>query len=124
LRDKKNKIIAKILCLSKQEKLPEKYKEKIIRAGLNSLDEFNKLETRKQKEYKEKKQAEPDTQQAVLSVGATGSTNSPSLDFSVDFPNPFDNPDFVASLANYDPLDPFWLGQGVGFGILQTSQDS
>jgi hypothetical protein len=28
----------------------------------------------------------------------------------VDLSNPFDNPNFVASLANYNLLDLFWLG--------------
>jgi hypothetical protein len=39
----------------------------------------------------------------------------------VDLPNPFDNPDIIVLFANYNPLDPFWLDQGIGFGILQTS---
>jgi hypothetical protein len=42
----------------------------------------------------------------------------------VDLSNPFGNLDFVALLANYNPLDPFWLDQGIGFGILQTSSGS
>jgi hypothetical protein len=36
----------------------------------------------------------------------------------VDLSNPFDNPDFVVSLANYNLLDPFWSDQGIGFSIL------
>jgi hypothetical protein len=39
----------------------------------------------------------------------------------VDLSNPFENPDFVVLFANYNPLDPFWSDQGIGFGILQTS---
>jgi hypothetical protein len=49
LRDKKDKTIIKILCFSKQKKILEEHKEKMIRAGLNSLDELDKLETHKQK---------------------------------------------------------------------------
>jgi hypothetical protein len=48
----------KILRLNKQEKILEEHEEKMIRAGLNSLDELNKLEARKQKEHKEKTRRE------------------------------------------------------------------
>jgi hypothetical protein len=59
LRDEKNKIIIKILCLSKQEKILEEYKEKIIHASLNSLDELDELETHKQQEkYKKETKRE------------------------------------------------------------------
>jgi hypothetical protein len=58
LHDKKNKIIIKILCLSKQEKILEKHKEKIICTSLNSLDKLDKLEAYKQKKYKEKTKQE------------------------------------------------------------------
>jgi hypothetical protein len=60
LRDKKNKIITKILRFSKQEKLLEKHKKKIVRIGLNLFNKLDELEAREQKEYKEKKQAERD----------------------------------------------------------------
>jgi hypothetical protein len=39
----------------------------------------------------------------------------------VDLSSPFDNPDFIASLANYNPSDLFWLDQGVGFGTPRIS---
>jgi hypothetical protein len=48
--------------------------------------------------------------------------NSPLAYFLVDLPNPFDNPSFITSLANYNLLDPFWLDQGISFSIPQTSQ--
>jgi hypothetical protein len=51
-------------------------------------------------------------------------TDTPQVYPLVDLSNSFDNPDFIASLANYNPLDPFWLDQGIGFGTLQTSQGS
>jgi hypothetical protein len=35
----------KILCFSKQKKILEEYKEKMIRVNLNSLDELDELET-------------------------------------------------------------------------------
>jgi hypothetical protein len=50
LRDEKDKIIIKILYLSKQEKILEKREKMIIRASLNSLDKLDKLEAREQKE--------------------------------------------------------------------------
>jgi hypothetical protein len=43
----------KILRLSKQEKILEEHEEKMIRAGLNSLDELDELETREQQEKHE-----------------------------------------------------------------------
>jgi hypothetical protein len=58
LRNKKDKTIIKIFCFSKQEKILEKHKEKIIRASLNSLDELDELEVYEQKEYKEKTRRE------------------------------------------------------------------
>jgi hypothetical protein len=59
LCDEKDKAIIKILCLSKQEKILEEHKEKMIRAGLNSLDKLDKLETREQQEkYKEETRQE------------------------------------------------------------------
>jgi hypothetical protein len=45
LRDKKNKAIIKILRFSKQEKILEKHKKKMIRTSLNSLNELDELET-------------------------------------------------------------------------------
>jgi hypothetical protein len=53
LRDEKDKAIAKILCLSKQEKLLKEHEEKIIRTGLNSLDELDELEAYEQKKREE-----------------------------------------------------------------------
>jgi hypothetical protein len=59
LRNKKNEIIIKILRLSKQEKILEKYKKKMIRASLNSLDELNKFKACEQQEkHKEKTKRE------------------------------------------------------------------
>jgi hypothetical protein len=105
LHNKKNKIIIKILCFSKQEKLLEEHEEKMIRASLNSLDKLNKLETREQKKYKEKTRR--DTQLFVFSSRILAPTNGPLIYYLVDFLNPFNNPSFVVSLANYDFLDFF-----------------
>jgi hypothetical protein len=58
LHNKKDKIIIKILCLSKQEKILEEHKEKMIRTSLNSLDKLDELETYKQKEYKKETRQE------------------------------------------------------------------
>jgi hypothetical protein len=57
LRDKKDKAMIKILCLSKQEKILEKHKKK-IRVSLNFLDKLDKLEAREQKKHKEKTKQE------------------------------------------------------------------
>jgi hypothetical protein len=59
LRDKKDKTIAKILCLSKQKKLLKEHEKKIY-TSLNELDELDKLEVREPKKYEEKKRAERD----------------------------------------------------------------
>jgi hypothetical protein len=49
----------KILCLSKQEKILEEREEKMIRAGLNSMDKLDKLEAYEQKERERKTRREP-----------------------------------------------------------------
>jgi hypothetical protein len=51
-------------------------------------------------------------------------TDTPQVYLLVDLSSPFDNPDFVASLANYNPLDPFLLDQGIGFSTPQIFQGS
>jgi hypothetical protein len=82
-----------------------KQEKRIILTSLNSIDKFNELETREQNKHK--KETRRETQLLILS----GKTLTPANSFSVysltDFPNPFDNPSFVASLVNYNPLDPF-----------------
>jgi hypothetical protein len=74
LRDKKNKAIIKILCLSKQEKILEEREEKIIRASLNSLDELDKLEAREQKERKKETKQEPQLPVSIGKVSAPANT--------------------------------------------------
>jgi hypothetical protein len=44
--------------LNKQKYLLAEQEKRIILAGLNSIDELNELETREQKEYKEKTKRE------------------------------------------------------------------
>jgi hypothetical protein len=79
-------------------------------------------------EEKEKKKREEETrQEAQLPVStskALAPADIPQVYSLVDLSNPFENPDFIASFANYNPLDPFWLDQGVSFSTLQTSQGS
>jgi hypothetical protein len=77
----------------------------MILAGLNSMDEFDKLETYKQKKHKE--ETRPETQLPVSTSEASAPADGPSVYSVVDLSNPFNNPDFVALLANYDLLDPF-----------------
>jgi hypothetical protein len=121
LRDKKNKAIIKILRFSKQEKILEKHKKKIIRTSLNSLDKLNELEAREQK--KRKKKTRQESQLPVPASKVSAPADTPQVYSLADLSN-FDNPDFIASLANYNPLDPFWSDQGISFSIPQTSQDS
>jgi hypothetical protein len=79
----------------------------MILAGLNSINKLNELETCKQKKHKEKTRRE--TQLLVFTSEALAPTNSPLVYSVVDLSNPFDNPNFVVLLANYNFLDPFWL---------------
>jgi hypothetical protein len=94
----------------------------MISAGLNSLSELDALEELERKEREEETRREP---QLPVSAGKMSApADTPQVYLLVDLPNPFDNPDFVASLANYNPLDPFWSDQDVGFGTPQTSRGS
>jgi hypothetical protein len=74
----------------------------MVQARCGSLDE---LEEKEQKEYKEETRRE--AQLPVSASRASAPANSFSVYSLVNLPNPFDNPGFIASLANYDPLDPF-----------------
>jgi hypothetical protein len=85
-------------------------------ASLNSINKLNKLEVYEQKEYE--KETRQETQLPVSTSEALAFTNSPLVYSIIDFSNPFDNPDFVILLANYNPLDPFWLDQDISFSIL------
>jgi hypothetical protein len=92
---------------------------KIAYRSLKYLDKFIAIEK------KEKKEREKETKrEAQLLVSASEisiPTNTPQVYLLVDLSSPFDNLNFVASLANYNLLDPFWLDQGIGFGTPQTS---
>jgi hypothetical protein len=113
----------KILCLSKQEKILEKHKKKMIRISLNSLDELDELEAREQQE-KHKKETRQEAQLLVSTSEISAPANTPQVYLLVDLSSPFDNPNFVVLLANYNPSDFFWLDQGVSFGTPQISQGS
>jgi hypothetical protein len=95
----------------------------MIRASLNSLDELDELEAREQQE-KHKKETRREAQLLVSAGEISAPADTPQVYSPVDLSSPFNNPDFVASLANYNPSDLFWLDQGVGFGTPQTSQGS
>jgi hypothetical protein len=91
----------KILRLNKQEKILEKREEKMIRTSLNSLDKLNKLEA-----YKQKKREEKTRRESQLLSEISAPTDTPQVYSLVNLSNPFENPDSIILLANYDPLDP------------------
>jgi hypothetical protein len=95
-----------------------KREKKIILAGLNSIDKLDKLEAREQKELEEETRQEAQLPVSTSEISAP--TNTPQVYSLVDLSNPFENPDFVVSLANYNPLDPFLLDQGISFSTPQT----
>jgi hypothetical protein len=66
--------------------------------------EWESLEELEQKEREEETRREP---QLPVSAGEMSApADTPQVYSLVDLSSPFDNPDFVASLANYDPSDP------------------
>jgi hypothetical protein len=77
----------------------------MIRTSLNSLDKLDELETRERKEHKGKTRREAQLFVSIDEISAP--TNNPLVYFVVDLSNPFDNPSFIVSLANYNPLDFF-----------------
>jgi hypothetical protein len=99
--------------------LLKEHKTKITYRSLKYLDELVIIKEKEKKKHEEKTRQE--TQLFVSTSEASAPTNTPQVYSLVDLSNPFENPDFVALFANYDPLDPFWSDQGVGFGTLQTS---
>jgi hypothetical protein len=74
---------------------------------LNFTDKLDELEAYEQK--KREKETRQEAQLPVSTSEASAPTNSPSVYSVIDFSNPFDNLNFVALLANYNPLDPLWL---------------
>jgi hypothetical protein len=96
--------------------LLKEYKTKITCYSLKYLDEFIIIEEKKKKEHE--KETRQEAQLLVSASEASAPTDTPQVYSLVDLSNPFENPDFVASFANYNPLDPFWSDQGVSFGIL------
>jgi hypothetical protein len=105
--------------LYKQKRLLKEHETEITRRGLKYLDELVAIKE------KEKKEREEETRRgAQLLVSASeisAPANTPQVYLLVDLSSPFDNPDFVVSFANYNPLDPFWSDQGISFSTLQTS---
>jgi hypothetical protein len=86
---------------------------------LNFINKLDELEACEQKKYKEETRRE--TQLFVSTSEVLAPANSLSVYSIIDLSNPFDNPDFVILPANYNPLDPFWLDQGISFSTPQTS---
>jgi hypothetical protein len=90
--------------------------KRIILAGLNSIDKLDKLKAREQKEHKEETRRE--AQLPVSTSETLAPADTPQVYSLVYLSNPFENPDFIALFANYDPLDPFWSDQDISFSIL------
>jgi hypothetical protein len=94
----------------------------MTRHSLKYLDELVIIEE------KEKKKGEEETRQGAQLPVSTSEVLAPANTFQVyspvDLSNSFENPDFVVLFANYNPLDPFWLDQGISFSIPQTFQGS
>jgi hypothetical protein len=111
--------MAKILRLRKQKRLLKERETKMTRRGLKYLDKLVAIEEKEKKEREEETRQEPQLPVSASEMSAPADT--PQVYSLVDLSSPFDNPDFVALLANYNPLDPLWLDQGVGFGTPQTS---
>jgi hypothetical protein len=88
----------------------------MARRGLKYLNELVAIEEKERKEHEGETRQEAQLPVSASEMSAPADT--PQVYLLVDLSNPFDNPDFVASLANYNPLDPFWLDQGVSFSIL------
>jgi hypothetical protein len=99
--------------------LLKKYETKITCCGLKYLDKLVTVKEKEKKKHKEKTRQEAQLLVSISEVSAPADT--PQVYPSVDLFSPFDNPDFIASFANYNPLDPFWSDQGIGFGTPQTS---
>jgi hypothetical protein len=99
--------------------LLKEHKTKITRYSLKYLDKLIAIKEKEKKEREEKTR-----QGAQLPVSASemsAPADTPQVYPSVDLSSLFDNPDFVVSFANYNPLDPFWLDQGISFSTPQTS---
>jgi hypothetical protein len=77
----------------------------MLRRGLKTLDELDIAKEKEKKEHEEEIRRE--SQLPVSASETLASADGPSVNPLVDFPNFFDNPNFVTSLANYNPLDPF-----------------
>jgi hypothetical protein len=84
--------------------------------GLKYLNELVIIEKKERKEHEEETRRE--AQLLVSASEVSAPTNTPQVYSLVDLSNPFGNPNFIASLANYNPLDPFWLDQDISFSIL------
>jgi hypothetical protein len=96
--------------------LLNEYETKITYRSLKYLDELVIVKEKEKKEHKEEIRQE--AQLLVSTSEASVPINTPQVYSLVDLSNPFENPDFIASFANYNPLDPFWLDQGVSFSTL------
>ena len=79
------------------------------------MDELEELEAQEQKKRKKETRQEPQLLVSASEISAP--TDTPQVYSLIDLSSPFDNPDFVASLTNYNLLDPFQLDQGISFGI-------
>jgi hypothetical protein len=85
--------------------LLKEYKTKITCRSLKYLNELVIIEKKKKKEHE--KETRREAQLLVSASEALAPANTPQVYSLVDLSNPFENPDFVVSFANYNPLDPF-----------------
>ena len=104
--------MAKILRLKKQKRFLYDRRQKMIAAGLNSMEELDALEAL-EKEETEKREAEGAQQSAELAAAERPSSVEP-----VD--PPFDP---LADLPS-DPSDPFWVNLGFADGNWQAAPNS
>jgi hypothetical protein len=84
--------------------LLKKHETKITCCSLKYLDKLIIIEEKEKKEHEEKTRQE--AQLPVSTSETLAPINTPQVYSLVDLSNPFENPDFVISFANYDPLDP------------------
>ncbi len=71
LRDEKDEAMAKIIRLNKQERLLDERENKMIAAGLNSMDELDALEQLEKDEQDAREEAEQEAGRAQRELAAT-----------------------------------------------------
>jgi hypothetical protein len=83
--------------------LLKEHETKITCCGLKYLDEFVIIKEKEKKKHEKKTRQE--AQLPVSTSEASAPINTPQVYSLVDLSNPFENPNFIVSFANYNPLD-------------------